>query len=66
MEAINRFGELFLEVWKEGVFGLNASEIIIGIVIFLIFYVLRRLFASIYILVAASISYPFLIYYKKF
>ena len=45
MEAINRFGELFLEVWQEGVFGLNASEIIIGIVIFLIFYVLRRLFA---------------------
>ena len=45
MEAINRFRELFLEVWKEGVFGLNASEIIIGIVIFLIFYVLRRLFA---------------------
>ena len=45
MEAINRFGELFLEVRKEGVFGLNASEIIIGIVIFLIFYVLRRLFA---------------------
>ena len=45
MEAINRFRELFLEVWGEGVFGLNASEIIIGIVIFLIFYVLRRLFA---------------------
>ena len=45
MEAINRFRELFLEVWSEGVFGLNASEIIIGIVIFLIFYVLRRLFA---------------------
>ena len=45
MEAINRFKELFLEVWKEGVFGLNASEIIIGIVIFLLFYVLRRLFA---------------------
>ena len=36
MEAINRFKELFLEVWKEGVFGLNASEIIIGIVIFLL------------------------------
>ena len=45
MEAINRFKELFLEVWKDGVFGLNASEIIIGIVIFLLFYVLRRLFA---------------------
>ena len=45
MEAINRFKELFLDVWNEGVFGLNASEIIIGIIIFLIFYVLRRLFA---------------------
>ena len=45
MEAINRFKELFLDVWNKGVFGLNASEIIIGIIIFLIFYVLRRLFA---------------------
>ncbi len=45
MEAINRFKELFLEVWNDGVFGLNASEIIVGIIIFLIFYVLRRLFA---------------------
>ena len=32
MEAINRFKELFLDVWNEGVFGLNASEIIIGII----------------------------------
>ncbi len=46
MEAINRFRELFLDVWREGVFGLNASEIIIGIIIFLLFYVLRRLFAK--------------------
>jgi len=45
MEAINRFKELFLEVWNKGVFGLNASDIIVGIIIFLIFYVLRRLFA---------------------
>ncbi len=45
MEAINRFRELFLEVWSQGVFGLNASDIIVGIIIFLIFYVLRRLFA---------------------
>ena len=45
MEAINRFKELFLEVWSHGVFGLNASDIIVGIIIFLIFYVLRRLFA---------------------
>ena len=45
MEAINSFKDLFLEVWNDGVFGVNASEIIIGIVIFLLFYVLRRLFA---------------------
>ena len=45
MEAINSFKELFLEVWNKGIFGLNASEIIIGFIIFLIFYVLRRLFA---------------------
>ena len=45
MEAINRFKELFLDVWNQGVFGLNASDIIVGIIIFLIFYVLRRLFA---------------------
>ena len=45
MEAINSFKKLFFEVWNEGVFGLNASEIIIGFIIFLIFYVLRRLFA---------------------
>ena len=45
MEAINRFRELFLDVWKQGVFGLNASDIIIGFIIFLFFYVLRRLFA---------------------
>ena len=45
MEAINSFKQLFLEVWNEGIFGLNASEIIISFIIFLIFYVLRRLFA---------------------
>ncbi len=45
MEVINSFRKLFSEVWNEGVFGLNASEIIVGFIIFLIFYVLRRLFA---------------------
>ncbi len=45
MQAINSFISLFSEVWREGIFGINASEIIIGLTIFLIFYVLRRLFA---------------------
>ena len=45
MEAFNSFSSLFLDVWREGIFGINASEIIIGLLIFLFFYVLRRLFA---------------------
>ena len=49
MEAINSFISLFGEVWKEGIFGVNASEVIIGLIIFLVFYVLRRLFARILI-----------------
>ena len=45
MQAINSFISLFTEVWQEGIFGINASEIMIGLLIFLFFYVLRRLFA---------------------
>ena len=45
MSTIRDFNELFLEVWQKGIFGINASEIIIGLIIFLLFYVLRRLFA---------------------
>jgi MscS family membrane protein len=45
MNSINNFVNLFLDVWKNGIFGVNASEIIIGLIIFLVFYVLRRLFA---------------------
>ena len=46
MKAFNQFINLFEEVWIEGIFGLNVSEIIIGLLIFLFFYVLRRLFAK--------------------
>ena len=49
MEAINSFISLFNDVWQEGIFGINASEVIIGLIIFLIFYVLRRLFARLLI-----------------
>ena len=45
MKAFNQFLELFQEIWFQGIFGINVSEIIIGLIIFLIFYVLRRLFA---------------------
>ena len=45
MSSINDFFELFIDVWQQGIFGINASEIIIGFIIFLLFYVLRRLFS---------------------
>tara|TARA_Y100000590_G_scaffold357743_1_gene412750 strand:+ start:4914 stop:6044 length:1131 start_codon:yes stop_codon:yes gene_type:complete len=45
MTTINNFISLFADVWERGIFGINASEIIIGFIIFLLFYVLRRLFA---------------------
>ena len=45
MKAFNQFLDLFKEIWIKGIFGINVSEIIIGLFIFLFFYVLRRLFA---------------------
>ena len=45
MSSINEFLDLFSDVWQRGIFDINASEIIIGFIIFLLFYVLRRLFA---------------------
>jgi len=45
METFNSFFELFIDVWNQGIFGINASEIIIGFIIFLIFYVFRSFFA---------------------
>ena len=45
MSSFRDFTELFLDVWSRGIFGINASDIIIGFIIFLLFYVLRRLFA---------------------
>ncbi len=45
METFNSFTDLFLDVWNNGVFGINASDIIVSLVIFLLFYLLRRLIA---------------------
>ena len=46
MESFNSFIELFLDVWDNGVFGINATEIIVSILVFLFFYFLRRLIAQ--------------------
>ena len=46
MASFKEFSILFVEVWNKGIFGINASEIIVGFIIFLFFYVIRRLFAK--------------------
>ena len=45
MNSINDFRNLFIDVWSSGIFGINVSEIIIGFIIFLLFYILRSFFA---------------------
>ena len=45
MESFNSFTNLFLDVWNNGVFGINATDVIISLIIFLLFYLLRRLIA---------------------
>ena len=45
MESFNSFNNLFLDVWNNGVFGINATDIIVSLIIFLLFYLLRRLIA---------------------
>ena len=45
MESFNSFNNLFFDVWNNGVFGINATDIIVSLIIFLLFYLLRRLIA---------------------
>ena len=49
MSSFKEFIRLFQEVWIQGVFGINVSEIMIGLLIFLFFYILRKLFARLII-----------------
>ena len=46
MSIFNDFINLFLDVWRDGLFGINISELIIGLIIILLFYVLRSFFAK--------------------
>ena len=45
MSSVNNFLDLFTDVWVRGIFGINVSEIIIGLIIFFIFYILKSFFA---------------------
>jgi len=46
MDRIEQFISLFVEVWKNGISGINISEIIIALLIFFAFLLLRGLFAK--------------------
>ena len=46
MNVLENFKNLFLDVWKEGVSGINISEIIIALIIFIFFLFLRGIFSK--------------------
>ena len=46
MGKLTQFKNLFIDVWKNGISGVNISEIIIALAIFFIFLVLRGFFAK--------------------
>ena len=46
METLEKFKVLFLDVWNDGISGVNISEILIALVIFLFFLFLRGVFAK--------------------
>ena len=46
MDVLENFKDLFLDVWKEGISGINISEIIIALSIFIFFLFLRGIFSK--------------------
>jgi len=46
MNVLENFQNLFADVWREGVSGVNISEIIIAIIIFIFFLFLRGVFSK--------------------
>ena len=46
MEVLQNFKDLFFDVWTKGISGVNISEIIIAVVIFLFFLFLRGIFSK--------------------
>ena len=46
MNILENFKDLFLEVWKDGVSGINISEIVIALAIFTFFLFLRGVFSK--------------------
>ena len=46
MEVLENFKDLFIDVWKEGISGINISEILIALSIFVFFLFLRGIFSK--------------------
>ena len=46
MEVLENFKDLFIDVWKEGISGINISEILIALSIFIFFLFLRGIFSK--------------------
>ena len=46
MRVLENFKDLFFDVWKKGISGVNISEILIALLIFLIFLFLRGIFSK--------------------
>ena len=46
MNVLENFKNLFLDVWKEGISGINISEILIALAIFTFFLFLRGVFSK--------------------
>ncbi len=46
MNVLENFKDLFIDVWKEGVSGVNISEVIIALTIFIFFLFLRGVFSK--------------------
>ena len=46
MNVLENFKDLFIDVWKEGISGINISEIIIALSIFVFFLFLRGIFSK--------------------
>ena len=46
MNLLENFKNLFIEIWQDGIAGVNFSQIGLAIIIFLLFLVLRGLIAK--------------------
>ena len=46
MNVLENFKELFIEIWQQGIAGINFTQIGVGIVIFLLFLLLRGLISN--------------------